>query len=67
MAKVVRQGGYNPDRVLIVGDALADWQGAQKVGTCFIGRVGHEGGVAFPKKTYMIHELSPLTEITEDQ
>ncbi len=67
LAEVVRQEGYNPDRVLMVGDALADLQGAQEVGTCFIGRVGREGSVAFPEGTCLIDDLFRLIETMEER
>ncbi len=31
----IRQGGYDPDRVLLIGDAPGDWKAAREVGVCF--------------------------------
>jgi phosphoglycolate phosphatase-like HAD superfamily hydrolase len=61
LAELILESGFSPDRVLMVGDAMADWQGAQEVGTAFIGRVGHEAGVEFPRDTALISDLVQLS------
>ena len=63
LEEVVRSGGYNPDRVLMVGDALADLQGAQEAGVSFVGRVGHEGKVSFPEGTFLIDDIFSLVNV----
>jgi phosphoglycolate phosphatase-like HAD superfamily hydrolase len=51
---------FDRKRVLMVGDALADYDGAVKTGVCFIGRV-HEGRSPFPESVVVIEDLQNLS------
>jgi phosphoglycolate phosphatase-like HAD superfamily hydrolase len=51
---------YSPERVLMVGDALADWEGAQNVGAGFIGIQAEEGKNIFPSTVPVLKNLETL-------
>lgn len=54
--------GFNPDRVLMVGDAIADYEGAIGAGVKFIGRVNtYPDTFPFAEGTSVLPDLSKLT------
>lgn len=55
---LIRTHGFSAPRVLMVGDALADLEGAEQAGTAFIGRVaGHN---PFPSAIETVVDLTQL-------
>ena len=56
---VVQHHGFPPKRVLMVGDALSDYDGAAATGLRFIGRVT-DGRNPFPPGTVTLPDLVPL-------
>lgn len=59
-ARILENEGYKPDRVLMVGDAMADYEAAKATGINFIGRTfaGHPS--IFPEGTRLIDDLTAL-------
>jgi len=37
LKNIIRKYHYNPERILMIGDTMADWEGAQSTGTNFLG------------------------------
>ncbi len=37
LKNIIRKHHYNPERVLMIGDTMADWEGAQSAETAFLG------------------------------
>ena len=60
LRNIGRTSGLAPERLLMVGDAAADFEGAHEAGTAFIGRVGPESTV-FPIDVTTIGNLSELS------
>ena len=56
---VLQRHGYFPGRVLMVGDARSDYDGAAATGLRFIGRVT-DGGNPFPPATVTVPDLVAL-------
>lgn len=61
LSHIMRSRGYEPARVLMVGDAIADFRGAREAGAVFIGRVSNKADVLFPQGTELIADLTELT------
>lgn len=64
IADLINRNGFSPKRVLMVGDALADLEGALQAGTVFLGRETENASV-FPKGTPMIPDLRSLTHFVQ--
>lgn len=60
--RVVAQHGYSPQRVLMVGDALADLEGAEFAGVSFLGRVPGGANNLFPSGVKTIEDLESLAK-----
>lgn len=60
LSQIIRSRGYKPARVLMVGDARADWEGAQEAGASFVGRASAETSRMFPSGTELIADLTEL-------
>lgn len=52
--------GWNPGRMVMVGDAMADYDAAKATGLGFIGRVPQGAASPFPAGTLTISDLSEL-------
>ena len=50
----------SPEQVLMVGDALTDWEGAQGVGTKFIGVQSGKNANIFPSTKILLNNFSEL-------
>jgi phosphoglycolate phosphatase-like HAD superfamily hydrolase len=57
---IILAGGYVPERVLMVGDALTDFDGAQETGVAFLGRVGRDSRSPFSACIQTIEDLGQL-------
>lgn len=62
LRNIIKQCGYDVGRVLMVGDAMADYDAAKNVGTRFIGRRLADKGDIFPYGTTLIDDLTALSE-----
>lgn len=58
---IVKQHGFDPRQVLMIGDATADLEGARSGGTRFLGRVRGEPN-PFPPDVDVIPDLTRLTD-----
>ena len=58
---IVKQHGFAPRQVLMVGDAAADFDGARTGGTRFLGRVA-DGQNPFPPGVEVIPDMQRLAE-----
>jgi phosphoglycolate phosphatase-like HAD superfamily hydrolase len=53
----------SPKRILMVGDAMTDHDGAQEVGAGFVGRLAPGDSSPFPANIPIIHDLRELVDI----
>lgn len=60
LREIVLLGGYAPERVLMVGDALTDYDGAREAGVSFVGRVPSSARNPFPSGVGVIEDISHL-------
>ena len=60
---IIDSGNYEPGEVIFVGDALSDYEAAQKTGCHFIGRVSSGSKNLFPQGTIIIPDLGELAGI----
>lgn len=60
---VLDRNGYEPAKVLFVGDALSDYEAAANSGCAFVGRVVPDIGNQFPKETITIRDLVRLAQL----
>lgn len=58
---IIAAGAYRPCDVLMVGDALADFEGARAAGTRFLGRVAEETPNLFDRSVATIPDLVRLS------
>jgi phosphoglycolate phosphatase-like HAD superfamily hydrolase len=65
IAHIVTGGGYDPQHVLMVGDALSDYQGAQQNSVPFIGRVPTGQASPFPAGTVEVENMAELQRYIE--
>lgn len=59
--KLLQEYSFAPMRVLMVGDALADLEGARESGVCFIGRISGQDN-PFPSEVDVIPDLTALAK-----
>jgi len=59
LRNIVASAGFDPARVLMVGDARADWEGALAAHVRFLGRVPPSGN-PFPPEVPVIPDLTQL-------
>lgn len=60
---IATQNNYAPNRLLMVGDAITDYEAAQKAGAQFIGRLLPNKPSPFPIGTKLIHDLTELDQL----
>ncbi|MEZ5633441.1 HAD-IA family hydrolase [Nitrosomonas sp.] len=60
IAEILSEHGLNPNGVLMIGDAMADYEGAQANNTAFLGRVRPGDNNPFPPGTPVIPDLRAL-------
>lgn len=62
VAGIINRHGFNPREVLMIGDAIADLNGAQQAGARFIGRL-HDDANPFPPDIPVIPDLTSLDRL----
>lgn len=62
---ILQNGGYSPEKVLMVGDSMLDMEGAIESGVCFLGRQTPQNN-AFPPGVPVLHDLTGLREFIHD-
>jgi phosphoglycolate phosphatase-like HAD superfamily hydrolase len=60
IAEILADHALNPENVLMIGDAMADYTGAQANGTAFLGRVRPGDSNPFPPGTSVVTDFSAL-------
>jgi phosphoglycolate phosphatase-like HAD superfamily hydrolase len=65
LRQIIEARRYSPRRLLMVGDALADWRAAEEVGTRFVGRAKSADDTEFPRDTVTIPDLTGLPGLVE--
>lgn len=60
IAEILADHALNPEHVLMIGDAMADYAGAQANGTAFLGRVRPGDSNPFPPGTSVVADFSTL-------
>jgi len=60
IAEILADHALNPEYVLMIGDAMADYTGAQTNGTAFLGRVRSGDINPFPPGTSVVADFSAL-------
>lgn len=60
IAEILADHTLKPESVLMIGDAMADYDGARANGTAFLGRVRHGDENPFPPGTQVVPDLSVL-------
>ena len=64
--KILTDGGYIRERVIMVGDALTDYEGAIEAGVRFTGVVPADKDNVFPSFVKVIQDLFALRGIVSD-
>jgi HAD superfamily hydrolase (TIGR01549 family) len=62
---ILKNGGYRPEKVLMIGDSLLDMEGAKKAGTCFLGRFTPPDNI-FPLGMPVLPDMTGLREFISD-
>lgn len=62
IGRITAEHAYSPQRVLMLGDALADLEGARDAGVLFLGRVPKGARSPFPETIKTIDDLEYLAE-----
>ena len=59
---ILMQNNWSPNRLLMVGDALSDWEGAKQANVCFVGIIRERGivGLESDQEIQNLNELSRL-------
>ncbi len=60
--KIVSENDYKHDRVVMIGDATSDYDGAKEAGVKFIGRVPDGQENIFPPDITVIKDILPLQQ-----
>ena len=60
MSEILAQGGWKPHRVLMIGDAMTDFEAAHENGLQFIGRQMPSQRGVFPAGTRLVPDLVEL-------
>lgn len=62
LKSVIGENGYSPQKTLMIGDAITDYEAAQNNGTHFIGRGINGADTPFPSGTTIIDDLTTLAD-----
>jgi len=60
LRRIMTAGGHRPERVLMVGDASTDYEGARDAGAAFLGRLARGARNPFPAAVQTIQDLGQL-------
>ncbi len=60
IAEILSEHGFAADRVLMIGDALIDYESARHNGIAFLGRVRPQDSNPFPAEVEIVTDLCPL-------
>ena len=66
-SKILQKYKLNPEEIIAVGDSIDDWEGAEKAGIKFIGRITQHNPFAGLKVEAMIHDLFDLDKILSEK
>jgi HAD superfamily hydrolase (TIGR01549 family) len=58
--RICNQHGFDRSKTIMIGDSIADYEGARKSGVCFLGRI-HNVNI-FPKGVMVIQDLNLLPD-----
>jgi HAD superfamily hydrolase (TIGR01549 family) len=58
--EILHEHGFDPQRVLMVGDAPSDYDGAMEAGVCFVGRVPPGGKNPFAENIPVMVDLKAM-------
>jgi phosphoglycolate phosphatase-like HAD superfamily hydrolase len=56
-------GSYEPNKVLMIGDAMSDFEAAASCGTRFLACVPPESSNPFPTGTAYVHDMTPIVAL----
>jgi len=62
IADIMVQHNYDSNRLVMIGDAIADFEAAQKTATHFVGRKLPDRASPFPEGTVLIDDLTTLDQ-----
>lgn len=62
---ILENGGYRPEKVLMIGDSLLDMEGAQEAGICFLGRLTLPKNI-FPPEVSILPNMVGLRKFIFD-
>lgn len=62
---IIENGGYRPEKVLMVGDSLLDMEGAKEAGTCFLGRCIPPDNI-FPPGVQVLPDMTGLRKFVHE-
>ncbi len=65
LKRIIGLSGYEPARVIMIGDALTDYNAAKTMGTLFIGRVPHGSIGPFPSEVETVNNLRGIHELID--
>jgi len=60
LRRIITKKGYNPDKVMYIGDSLSDYRDSQKAEVKFLGRLLNESVSPFPRNTPEISDFSEI-------
>ena len=60
---IASEGGFTASRLLMVGDAMTDFEGAVEAGASFVGRVPPDQESPFPAGTCVVADLQDLSTL----
>lgn len=62
---ILKNGGYRPEKVLMIGDSLLDLEGAKEAGTCFLGRWTPPNNI-FPPEVPVLPDMIRLRKFVHE-
>lgn len=65
LCAILKNGGYLPEKVLMVGDSMLDMEGAKEAGTCFLGRCSPQKNI-FPPEIPVLPDMTGLQKFIHE-